>query len=128
VFESKKPSSSATFVDPVRYKTMICGNFSATGICPYGELCVYAHGEQELRDMSRNSAAVRSLRKLASQVTKKLGHVPFSSFGPLRYRKRPKKSAGNQFAFGKPLAKSMSEHTLSSMRDGQRYIATHDTQ
>jgi hypothetical protein len=42
----KKTNSSSPFVDPVRYKTMICGNFSATGSCPYGELCVYAHGNR----------------------------------------------------------------------------------
>jgi hypothetical protein len=107
---------------------MICGNFSATGICPYRELCVYAHGEQELRDMSNNSAAVRSLRKLASQVTKKLGPVPLSSLGPLRYRKRPKKAPGGQFTSGTPLAKSLSGPPLSPMQDGQRYIVTQDTQ
>jgi len=38
--------------DAVRYKTMLCTNWSADGKCPYGPKCQFAHGPQELRARS----------------------------------------------------------------------------
>lgn len=32
-----------------RYKTRLCNTFTATGFCPEGLLCAYAHGASELR-------------------------------------------------------------------------------
>jgi len=34
--------------DPARYKTQLCANFSASGHCPYGRKCQFAHGTSEL--------------------------------------------------------------------------------
>ncbi|XP_019616539.1 PREDICTED: probable GPI-anchored adhesin-like protein PGA18 [Branchiostoma belcheri] len=33
----------------LKYKTEMCGNFSSSGTCPFGDKCLYAHGLQELR-------------------------------------------------------------------------------
>lgn len=35
--------------DPVRYKTVLCEKWRATGKCPYTFKCQFAHGEEELR-------------------------------------------------------------------------------
>lgn len=35
--------------DPVRYKTQLCVNWKASGKCPYGLKCQFAHGADELR-------------------------------------------------------------------------------
>lgn len=40
--------------DPNRYKTTLCANYSATGNCPYGKKCQFAHGTSEL--MARKSS------------------------------------------------------------------------
>jgi hypothetical protein len=84
------PPGSAT-VDSTKYKTSMCRNFQRQGICPYGEVCVYAHGENELRNVNENSVAVQSLCKLADQLASKHGPVSLHSLGPLRYRKKKNK-------------------------------------
>eukprot|EP01012_Entosiphon_sulcatum_P061529 TRINITY_DN87161_c0_g1_i1.p1 TRINITY_DN87161_c0_g1~~TRINITY_DN87161_c0_g1_i1.p1 ORF type:complete len:295 (-),score=40.17 TRINITY_DN87161_c0_g1_i1:140-982(-) len=42
--------SKAGATDVQRYKTKICRNWSAFGSCPYEHVCMFAHGEGELRD------------------------------------------------------------------------------
>mmetsp|Transcript_22747 Transcript_22747/g.67010 ORF Transcript_22747/g.67010 Transcript_22747/m.67010 type:complete len:185 (+) Transcript_22747:58-612(+) len=36
--------------DPLRYKTVLCNMFEATGRCPYGPRCQFAHGASQLRE------------------------------------------------------------------------------
>jgi len=36
--------------DPVRYKTVLCQKWEATGACPYGHKCQFAHGAKDLRE------------------------------------------------------------------------------
>lgn len=50
---SHKPVSSAArrlVKDPLRYKTIMCSNWSREGKCPYGFKCQFAHGKEELRE------------------------------------------------------------------------------
>uniref|UniRef100_UPI0037E8DA5A mRNA decay activator protein ZFP36L1 n=1 Tax=Semicossyphus pulcher TaxID=241346 RepID=UPI0037E8DA5A len=42
------PSSSS------RYKTELCRSFTESGLCKYGGKCQFAHGPDELRDLSRH--------------------------------------------------------------------------
>lgn len=47
---SRRGSGSRRLVkDAVRYKTILCANWSSTGKCPYGFKCQFAHGPEELR-------------------------------------------------------------------------------
>jgi hypothetical protein len=41
-----------------RFKTKLCLNFCATGSCFYGDQCIFAHGQHELRPMTRATTAV----------------------------------------------------------------------
>jgi len=41
--------SSPRIKDPRVYKTELCEKFTSNGLCPYGEKCQFAHGEEELR-------------------------------------------------------------------------------
>ena len=41
---------SKTFVQRSMYKRELCKNFTETGKCRFGELCQYAHGEEELSE------------------------------------------------------------------------------
>lgn len=38
--------------DPKKYKTVQCINFRLAGKCPYGDKCQYAHGPDELRNIT----------------------------------------------------------------------------
>jgi hypothetical protein len=40
--------------DKTKYKTELCKNFDETGICEFGSRCIFAHGEQELRQVPQN--------------------------------------------------------------------------
>lgn len=35
-----------------RHKTQLCTNYLYIGYCPYGKSCTYAHGKEELRELS----------------------------------------------------------------------------
>lgn len=37
-----------------RYKTELCRSFTESGLCKYGGKCQFAHGTEELRDLSRH--------------------------------------------------------------------------
>jgi len=43
--------------DQVRYKTQLCANWTASGKCPYGFKCQFAHGPEELRHRSEAKRA-----------------------------------------------------------------------
>ncbi|XP_077397880.1 uncharacterized protein LOC144033571 [Festucalex cinctus] len=47
-------SSSATSLTSTRYKTELCRSFTENGTCKYGAKCQFAHGPEELRDLSRH--------------------------------------------------------------------------
>ncbi|XP_070762510.1 mRNA decay activator protein ZFP36L1 [Enoplosus armatus] len=47
-------SSSTSSVSSSRYKTELCRSFSESGLCKYGGKCQFAHGLEELRDLSRH--------------------------------------------------------------------------
>eukprot|EP00941_MAST-03F_sp_MAST-3F-sp1_P003609 g3609.t1 len=68
------------------FKTLVCHQFEATGQCPYGDKCMYAHGKEELleglkihitaaRKLLREQAAQRALIGTAND------QVPFSNAG-----------------------------------------------
>lgn len=40
-----------------RFKTKLCDKWLATGVCKYGDRCVFAHGPEELRTKSQNVRA-----------------------------------------------------------------------
>jgi len=37
-----------------RFKTKMCRNFVTTGVCPYEQRCMFAHGDDELRTKDMN--------------------------------------------------------------------------
>ncbi|CAK6970390.1 mRNA decay activator protein ZFP36L1 [Scomber scombrus] len=47
--DSCSPTSSSS-----RYKTELCRSFTENGLCKYGGKCQFAHGHDELRDLSRH--------------------------------------------------------------------------
>ncbi|XP_061775213.1 mRNA decay activator protein ZFP36 [Nerophis ophidion] len=49
---SAAPSSSSSASS--RYKTELCRSFTESGTCKYGGKCQFAHGPDELRDLSRH--------------------------------------------------------------------------
>lgn len=57
---SKRPSASEDKVgskgncNSSRYKTELCRPFEESGFCKYGDKCQFAHGEHELRSLSRH--------------------------------------------------------------------------
>eukprot|EP00760_Papus_ankaliazontas_P031624 PhM_4_TR5367/c0_g1_i1/m.29125 len=44
-------------VDPNKFKVRLCEKYEATGECPFGAQCMFAHGAEELRDVSVNRTA-----------------------------------------------------------------------
>ncbi|XP_061137795.1 mRNA decay activator protein ZFP36L1-like isoform X1 [Syngnathus typhle] len=46
--------SSSTSSTTTRYKTELCRSFTENGTCKYGGKCQFAHGVEELRDLSRH--------------------------------------------------------------------------
>ncbi|KAG5836696.1 hypothetical protein ANANG_G00231210 [Anguilla anguilla] len=46
--------SSSSSSSSSRYKTELCRTFAESGICKYGGKCQFAHGAEELRDLSRH--------------------------------------------------------------------------
>lgn len=52
------PSLAPVFIDSAKvntqlYKTELCASFMKMGICPYGNKCQFAHGENELKIVDR---------------------------------------------------------------------------
>ena len=45
------------------YKTKLCTMFESTGACPYGNMCSFAHGQEDLREVPRVSTASLMQRK-----------------------------------------------------------------
>jgi len=71
-------------LDPTRYKTALCRNWSRKGECPYGVRCVYAHGNTELRGCNDNVAALAHLGFLYDQQQRQKGPFP-QSHHPSRF-------------------------------------------
>lgn len=61
--------------DAVRYKTVLCQNWQATGQCPYTWKCQFAHGEEELcvRTRGGKQAAAADARATESLDTERKG-------------------------------------------------------
>lgn len=51
---SSSSASSSVSSSSSRYKTELCRSFSENGLCKYGGKCQFAHGPEELRDLSRH--------------------------------------------------------------------------
>eukprot|EP00210_Caulerpa_lentillifera_P008490 g8099.t1 len=51
---TRNPSSSLISKDKKLYKTELCRSWEETGKCRYGGKCQYAHGEKELRQVTRH--------------------------------------------------------------------------
>uniref|UniRef100_A0A8D3DCD0 mRNA decay activator protein ZFP36 n=2 Tax=Scophthalmus maximus TaxID=52904 RepID=A0A8D3DCD0_SCOMX len=51
---SPSPSNSPLSSSSSRYKTELCRSFNENGLCKYGGKCQFAHGLDELRDLSRH--------------------------------------------------------------------------
>jgi len=45
---SDSPASGSTVAAPIRMKYEMCKNWRTKGACPYGDKCLFAHGEKEL--------------------------------------------------------------------------------
>ena len=45
---SDSPASGSTPAAPIRMKYEMCKNWRTKGACPYGDKCLFAHGEKEL--------------------------------------------------------------------------------
>lgn len=59
---SSRPAEQAkAVVDPRKYKTRMCSTWEATGSCPYEHTCCFAHGPEELRDLSSNHKLLASI-------------------------------------------------------------------
>eukprot|EP01060_Flectonema_neradi_P002623 TRINITY_DN11664_c0_g1_i1.p1 TRINITY_DN11664_c0_g1~~TRINITY_DN11664_c0_g1_i1.p1 ORF type:complete len:176 (+),score=18.05 TRINITY_DN11664_c0_g1_i1:53-529(+) len=42
------------------YKTKICKNWKDTASCPYGDKCMFAHGDQEVRELDAKSTLMKN--------------------------------------------------------------------
>jgi hypothetical protein len=54
VEESQDIFKSNSNVNTQLYKTELCASFMKMGICPYGNKCQFAHGENELKKVERS--------------------------------------------------------------------------
>ncbi|CAF0909606.1 unnamed protein product [Didymodactylos carnosus] len=52
--DSTTTNSSNSTTSIARYKTELCRPFTETGKCKYGEKCQFAHGFQEIRQLTRH--------------------------------------------------------------------------
>ncbi|CAF1262889.1 unnamed protein product [Didymodactylos carnosus] len=52
--DSNTVNSSNSVTSIARYKTELCRPFNETGKCKYGEKCQFAHGFQEMRQLTRH--------------------------------------------------------------------------
>lgn len=52
-FSAKQTSSGPANINTQLYKTELCASFMKMGVCPYGNKCQFAHGENELKKVER---------------------------------------------------------------------------
>lgn len=62
-------------VNASRYKTELCRPFEESGYCKYGDKCQFAHGEQELRNLSRHP-------KYKTELCRTYHTIGFCPYGP----------------------------------------------
>merc|ERR1711936_675510 len=72
---SSTGTSAASKVNTSRYKTELCRPFSEHGTCKYGEKCQFAHGQAELRSVSRHP-------KYKTDLCRTYHSVGFCPYGP----------------------------------------------
>lgn len=62
-------------VNSSRYKTELCRPFEENGTCKYGDKCQFAHGEHELRGLSRHP-------KYKTELCRTFHTIGFCPYGP----------------------------------------------
>jgi len=67
--------SASTKVNTSRYKTELCRPFAEHGTCKYGEKCQFAHGQGELRSVTRHP-------KYKTDLCRTYHSVGFCPYGP----------------------------------------------
>jgi len=72
---SSASSDSSSKVNTSRYKTELCRPFSEHGTCKYGEKCQFAHGQTELRTVTRHP-------KYKTDLCRTYHSVGFCPYGP----------------------------------------------
>merc|ERR1711974_482652 len=72
---SSAASSASSKVNTSRYKTELCRPFSEHGTCKYGEKCQFAHGQPELRTVTRHP-------KYKTDLCRTYHSVGFCPYGP----------------------------------------------
>merc|ERR1711971_292709 len=72
---STSTSAAQSKVNTSRYKTELCRPFSEHGTCKYGEKCQFAHGQAELRSVTRHP-------KYKTDLCKTYHSVGFCPYGP----------------------------------------------
>merc|ERR1712072_770759 len=72
---SSTASSASSKVNTSRYKTELCRPFSEHGTCKYGEKCQFAHGQPELRTVTRHP-------KYKTDLCRTYHSVGFCPYGP----------------------------------------------
>merc|ERR1712072_1214999 len=72
---SSTASSASSKVNTSRYKTEMCRPFQEHGTCKYGEKCQFAHGQPELRTVTRHP-------KYKTDLCRTYHSVGFCPYGP----------------------------------------------
>lgn len=72
---SSSASTTNSKVNTSRYKTELCRPFSEHGTCKYGEKCQFAHGQSELRTVTRHP-------KYKTDLCRTYHSVGFCPYGP----------------------------------------------
>lgn len=86
---SKKYQTTTDF--QAKYKTVLCKNWEA-GFCEFGDKCVFAHGQNELRDRS-------NFVNYKSEKCKKFYGKGYCTYGPkCQFKHREKASKINASA------------------------------
>ena len=67
---STSTSAAQSKVNTSRYKTELCRPFSEHGTCKYGEKCQFAHGQAELRSVTRHPKYKTDLCKTYWEIFK----------------------------------------------------------
>lgn len=73
--ESGDRNSSSQKVNSSRYKTELCRPFEENGHCKYGDKCQFAHGDNELRSLSRHP-------KYKTELCRTFHTIGFCPYGP----------------------------------------------
>lgn len=77
--EKKNPTNSVTTAASLapssRYKTELCRSFAEVGSCKYGDKCQFAHGDEELRTITRHP-------KFKTENCKSFHSTGFCPYGP----------------------------------------------